>query len=80
MIHHGLAEISSCEQAQSYKDALNSQPQALLEGSRVYSHNYFPKGPCTHIVYTWALKGFPYSSFRGQVYTIEVHGPLGLYL
>ena len=29
-----------------------------------------PKGPCTYIVYTWALKGFLYSSFRGQVYTI----------
>ena len=30
----------------------------------------FPKGPCTYIVYTWALKGFPYSSFRAKVYTI----------
>ena len=29
----------------------------------------FPKGPCTYIVYTWALKGFPYSSFRAQVGT-----------
>ena len=36
-----------------------------------------PKGPCTYIVYTWALKGLPYSSFRAQIYTIWVHGPLG---
>ena len=38
----------------------------------------YPKGPCTNIVYTWALKGFPYSSFMAQVYAIWVHGPLGL--
>ena len=37
-----------------------------------------PKGPCTYMVYTWALKGFPEKSFRAQVYTIWVHGPLGI--
>ena len=37
-----------------------------------------PKDPCTCIVYTWALKGFLYSSFRAQVYTIQVHGSFGL--
>ena len=26
-----------------------------------------PKDPCTYIVYTWALKGFLYSSFRAQL-------------
>ena len=30
----------------------------------------FPKDPCTYIVYTWALKGFLYSSFRAKVHTI----------
>ena len=29
-----------------------------------------PKDPCTYIVYTWALKGFLYCSFRAQEYTI----------
>ena len=33
----------------------------------------YPKDPCTYIVYTWALKGFLYSSFRAQV-----HGSLGI--
>ena len=29
-----------------------------------------PKDPCTFLVYTWALMGFLYSSFRAQVYSI----------
>ena len=36
-----------------------------------------PKGACTQIVYTLAVK-YPYRSYaKGQVDTIRVHGPLG---
>ena len=48
--------------------------QTILE---IYGSLGFPKDPCTYIVYTWALKGFLYSSFRAQVYTIQVHGSFG---
>ena len=37
-----------------------------------------PKGPCTHIVYTLALKYSPYRYIGPKVYAIWVHGPLGL--
>ena len=40
----------------------------------------FPKGPCTSMVYTRALKGFLCSSFRAQVYTLWGHAPLGFVL
>ena len=36
-----------------------------------------PKGPCTHMVYTWASKSSLYRYFGAKVYTIWVHGPLG---
>ena len=36
-----------------------------------------PKGPCTHIVYTLALKYSPYRYIGPKVYAIWVHGPLG---
>ena len=38
----------------------------------------FPKGPCTHIVYTLALKYSLYRYIGPKVYTIWVHGPLGI--
>ena len=38
---------------------------------------FFPKGPCTKIVYTWALKYSLYRYIGPKVYTIWVHGPLG---
>ena len=36
-----------------------------------------PKGPCRYMVYTWGPKGFPYTYFKAQVYTIDLHGPFG---
>ena len=36
-----------------------------------------PKGPCTHIAYTLALKYSLYGCIGPKVYTIWVHGPLG---
>ena len=36
-----------------------------------------PKGPCTQIVYTLALKYSLYRYIEAKVYTIWVHGPLG---
>ena len=36
-----------------------------------------PKGPCTHIVYTLALKYSLYRYIGPKVYAIWVHGPLG---
>ena len=36
-----------------------------------------PKGPCTHIVYTLALKCSLYRYFGPKVYAIWAHGPLG---
>ena len=38
----------------------------------------FPKGPCTHIVCTLALKYSLYRYIGPKVYTIWVHGPLGI--
>ena len=38
----------------------------------------FPKGPCTQIVYTLALKYSLYRYTGPQVYTVWVHGPLGI--
>ena len=38
----------------------------------------FPKGPCTQIVYTWALKYSSYRYIGPKVHTIWVHGPLGI--
>ena len=37
----------------------------------------YPKGPCTQIVYTLALKYSLYRYIGPKVYTIWVHGPLG---
>ena len=37
----------------------------------------FPKGPCTVIVYTLALKYSLYRYIGPKVYAIWVHGPLG---
>ena len=39
---------------------------------------YYPKGPCTQIVDTLAQKYLYGEYFKGKVYTIWVHGPLGL--
>ena len=52
-------------------------PEGQLVGSLGFGGPRIRKAPCTHMVYSWALKGFPYSSLRAQVYTIWVHGPLG---
>ena len=38
----------------------------------------YPKGPCTQIVYTLALKYSLYRYVGTKVYSIWVHGPLGL--
>ena len=38
----------------------------------------YPKGPCTQIVYTLALKYSLYGYIGPKVCTIWVHGPLGL--
>ena len=38
-----------------------------------------PKGPCTQIVYTLALKYSLYRYIGPKVYTVWVHGPLGYY-
>ena len=38
----------------------------------------FPKGPCTQIVYTLALKYLYRDYIKADVYTIWVHGPLGI--
>ena len=37
-----------------------------------------PKGPCTCVVYTWALKGFPYHYVGVYVCTRMILGPFGL--
>ena len=39
----------------------------------------YPKGPCTQIIYTLALKYSLYRYIGPKVYTIWVHGPLGLH-
>ena len=36
-----------------------------------------PKGPCTHMVYTWALKGLLYHDLGTHVGTIVVLGRFG---
>ena len=38
----------------------------------------FPKGPCTQIGHTLALKCSLYRHIGPKVYTIWIHGPLGL--
>ena len=38
----------------------------------------FNKGPCIQIVYTLALKYTPFRYIGPKVYTIWVHGPLGI--
>ena len=38
----------------------------------------YPKGPCTQIVYTLALKYLYRDYIKANVYTIWVHGPLGV--
>ena len=35
------------------------------------------KAPCSCMVYTWALRGFPYHDFRAYVYTIKLLGTFG---
>ena len=37
-------------------------------------------GPCTGMVYTWALKGLLYPYFRAYVSTLRLYGPLALSL
>ena len=37
-----------------------------------------PKGPCAQILYTLALMKSLYRYFRASVYSIWVHGPLGV--
>ena len=39
-----------------------------------------PKGPCTLVVYTLALKYSLYRYIGPKVYAIWVHGPLGQYM
>ena len=34
-----------------------------------------PKGPCTGMVYTWAVQGLLYPYFRACVSTIKLYGP-----
>ena len=45
--------------------------------THAHTHTHTPKGPCTHIVYTLALKYSLYRYIGPKVYTIWVHGPLG---
>ena len=40
--------------------------------------NHYPKSPCTQIVYTLAPKYLYKDYFKAKVYTIWVHGPVGL--
>ena len=44
----------------------------------VNEHGTYPKDPCTQIVYTLALKYLYRDYIKAKVYTIWVHGPLGL--
>ena len=44
---------------------------------RIHIINLDPKGPCTNIVYTLALKYSLYKYIGPKVYAIWVHGPLG---
>ena len=48
----------------------NHQTSGFLEG--------FPKGPCTQIVYTLRPMYLCREYFKANVYTIWVHGPLGV--
>ena len=41
--------------------------------------NTYSKGPCTHIVYIWALKLLYGNPFKAQVYTRWVHGAFGIH-
>ena len=45
--------------------------------AKIVGGRYNPKGPCTHIVDTLALKYSLYKYIGPKVYTIWVHGPLG---
>ena len=36
---------------------------------------WFPKGPCRHMAYTWALKGLPYLDFGAHACTVAILGP-----
>ena len=48
-----------------------AQESAVCFRSRSFPRNTFlPKGPCTSIVYMWALKGFQYPRFGAYVCTI----------
>ena len=47
-----------------------------VQGFRIF--RVYPKGPCAQIVYTLALKYFLYGYLGPKVYTLWVHGPLGL--
>ena len=59
---------------------LQSQPKAPNLQSPIQKPEPFPKGPCTQIVYTLALKYSLYRYIGAKVYTIWVHGPLRLML
>ena len=43
-----------------------------------YGRSCYPKGPCTQIVYTLGPMYLYREYFKANVYTISVHGPLGL--
>ena len=46
---------------------------------RAFTHGcIYPKGPCTQIVYTLAPMYLYREYFKANVYTIQVHGPLGI--
>ena len=56
---------------------LMKQKQHLLWKPPYCNMVLFPKGPCTQIVYTLALKESLYRYIGAKLYTIWVHGPLG---
>ena len=56
-------------------------PISMLTQAQCILYRYmepYPKGPCTQIVYTLGPTYLYREYFKAKVYTIWVHGPLGL--
>ena len=51
--------------------------RTLFEPSVSKTSPIIPKGPCTQIVYTLALKYLYRDYIKAKVYAIWAHGPLG---
>ena len=73
----GVSETLSFEVPQFVR-TLRVNPQSQPERDITLNTEPYPEGPCAQTVYTLAPKHLCGEYFKGKVYTICVHGPLGV--